>query len=97
MGRNKQRGIASKGGKDAHQKGTAHEWTSEEARHAERKGGRASHRRKQGQQQPASQQAVASEGLPNPYGGGVDERRDAALENPRDRGDHGPVRDEPNY
>jgi len=35
----KQRLIASKGGKAAHQKGTAHEWSSEEARAAGRKGG----------------------------------------------------------
>ena len=48
MDRGKQREIASKGGKAAHQKGTAHEWTSEEAREAGRKGGMASHRRKQG-------------------------------------------------
>ena len=47
MDRNKQRDIASKGGKAAHQQGTAHEWTSEEAREAGRKGGMASHRRKQ--------------------------------------------------
>ena len=31
--------IASKGGKAAHEKGTAHEWTPEEARAAGRKGG----------------------------------------------------------
>ena len=49
MDRMKQREIASKGGKAAHQKGTAHEWTSEEAREAGRKGGMASHRRKQSQ------------------------------------------------
>ena len=51
MDRAKQREIASKGGKAAHQKGTAHEWTSEEARDAGRKGGIASHqrRREQGQ------------------------------------------------
>jgi len=49
MDRSKQREIASKGGKAAHQKGTAHEWTSEEAREAGRKGGMASHRRKQEQ------------------------------------------------
>ncbi len=42
MDRNKQREIASKGGKAAHQKGTAHEWTSEEARQAGRKGGQVS-------------------------------------------------------
>ena len=47
MDRAKQREIASKGGKAAHQKGTAHEWSSEEAREAGRKGGMASHRRKQ--------------------------------------------------
>jgi general stress protein YciG len=47
MDRSKQREIASKGGKAAHQKGTAHEWTSEEAREAGRKGGMASHKRKQ--------------------------------------------------
>ena len=46
MDREKQREIASKGGKAAHQKGTAHEWTSEEAREAGRKGGMASHRRR---------------------------------------------------
>ncbi len=33
------REIASKGGKAAHQKGTAHEFTSEEARQAGHKGG----------------------------------------------------------
>ena len=46
MDRVKQREIASKGGKAAHQKGTAHEWTSEEARDAGRKGGIASHQRR---------------------------------------------------
>lgn len=38
----KQREIASKGGRAAHAKGTAHEWTSEEARNAGRKGGQIS-------------------------------------------------------
>ena len=47
MDRVKQKEIASKGGKAAHQKGTAHEWTSDEAREAGRKGGMASHRRRQ--------------------------------------------------
>ena len=55
MDRAKQREIASKGGKAAHQKGTAHEWTSEEARDAGRKGGLASHRRRR-------EQMVASAG-----------------------------------
>jgi len=39
----KQREIARKGGRAAHEKGTAHEWTSDEARTAGRKGGEASH------------------------------------------------------
>src|SRR4029434_7353430 len=69
MDRAKQREIASKGGKAAHQKGTAHEWTSEEAREAGRKGGMASHRRKQ-EQQPQSEQAVASEMPSGAFGGG---------------------------
>ena len=43
----KQRRIASKGGKAAHAKGRAHEWTVEEAREAGRKGGSASHRQSQ--------------------------------------------------
>jgi general stress protein YciG len=59
MDRVKQREIASKGGKAAHQKGTAHEWTSEEAREAGRKGGMASHRRRkeaQGGEDPGQAQ-----------------------------------------
>ncbi len=39
----KQREIASKGGKAAHESGRAHEFTSEEARVAGRKGGEAAH------------------------------------------------------
>jgi general stress protein YciG len=42
MSREKQREIASKGGRAAHEKGTAHEWTPDEARHAGRKGGQIS-------------------------------------------------------
>ena len=64
MDRSKQRDIASKGGKAAHQKGTAHEWTSEEAREAGRKGGMASHRRKQEQQQPSPMEESIGENNP---------------------------------
>lgn len=45
MDQAKQREIASKGGHAAHQKGTAHRFTSEEAREAGRKGGHASHQK----------------------------------------------------
>src|SRR5258708_29174076 len=41
MDSTKQREIASKGGRAAHAKGTAHEFTSDEARVAGRKGGEA--------------------------------------------------------
>lgn len=39
MDEQRRKEIASKGGKAAHEKGTAHEFTSEEAREAGRKGG----------------------------------------------------------
>jgi hypothetical protein len=61
MDRAKQREIASKGGKAAHQKGTAHEWTSEEARDAGRKGGIASHQRRR--EQTDGQSAESAVGM----------------------------------
>jgi general stress protein YciG len=45
MDESKKREIARKGGIAAHQKGTAHEFTSEEAREAGRKGGTTAHRK----------------------------------------------------
>ena len=62
MDRVKQRQIASKGGKVAHEKGTAHEWTSEEARRAGRRGGMAGSRRRA--ETDASQRDAM--GLPSP-------------------------------
>jgi general stress protein YciG len=61
MDRDKQREIASKGGKAAHQKGTAHEWTSEEAREAGRKGGMVSHRQQQDLREASTQENPSSE------------------------------------
>jgi hypothetical protein len=46
MDREKQREIASKGGRAAHEKGTAHEFTADEARRAGKKGGVAVSRNK---------------------------------------------------
>jgi len=67
MDRAKQREIASKGGKAAHQKGTAHEWTSEEARDAGRKGGIASHRRRREQMgNPGADDETRSPGTGEP-------------------------------
>lgn len=47
MSPEKKREIASKGGRAAHQKGTAHEFTPDEARMAGRKGGEAVSRDRQ--------------------------------------------------
>lgn len=44
MDREKVREIASKGGKKAHEAGTAHQFTVEEARIAGKKGGSAAHK-----------------------------------------------------
>ena len=46
MDAEKQREIARKGGRAAHEQGVAHEWSSQEAREAGKKGGQA--RGKQG-------------------------------------------------
>jgi general stress protein YciG len=58
MDRDRQRQIASKGGRAAHEKGTAHEWTSEEAREAGRRGGLKSHSRRS---EPPDAERIAEE------------------------------------
>ena len=80
MDRLKQREIASKGGKAAHQKGTAHEWTCEEAREAGRKGGMASHRRKQEQPQEHDRERdrAGRRGRPEPERRSAEEAGDDA-------------------
>lgn len=62
MDATKQREIARKGGRAAHEKGTAHEWTSAEAREAGRKGGLAPRRR----QEQVVGQTGASEAASDP-------------------------------
>ncbi|MBC7469905.1 MAG: conidiation-specific protein 10 [Ramlibacter sp.] len=52
----RQREIASEGGRAAHERGTAHEFTSEEAREAGRKGGQA-----RAENRSARQRASASQ------------------------------------
>lgn len=58
----RQREIASEGGRAAHEKGTAHEFTSEEAREAGRKGGmaRSANRRNAMNQSSSGSHASAS-------------------------------------
>lgn len=46
------RAISRKGGQAAHEQGTAHKWSPEEAREAGRKGGRATAAKKAAQQAP---------------------------------------------
>ncbi len=69
MSPEKQREIASKGGRAAHEKGTAHEWNTEEARSAGRKGGQVS-RGGRGKlsapEQPAGTAATESTGVAQP-------------------------------
>lgn len=55
----KQRELASKGGREAHRMGTAHEWTRDEAREAGHKGGLVSARRRAERRAVAADQAAA--------------------------------------
>lgn len=61
MDEGKQREIARKGGKAAHKAGTAHEFSSEEASEAGRKGGLASGRRRAELQRQRQRQAEAED------------------------------------
>ncbi|MGK4004571.1 KGG domain-containing protein [Sorangium sp. So ce1036] len=64
MNAEQQRQIASQGGKAAHEKGTAHEFTSEEARAAGRKGGEVVSQNREHMAQIGRRGAVArSQGL----------------------------------
>src|SRR5437016_12778337 len=89
MDSTKQREIASKGGRAAHAKGTAHEFTSDEARVAGRKGGEAVSRdrahmstigREGGHSRGRSRQSV-----PQNAAGGSDTER-STFERASDRG-----------
>src|ERR1700739_295153 len=62
MDASRQRAIASKGGRAAHQKGTAHQFTSEEAREAGRKGGSAHSSRARQNQARSDEQAGSNQG-----------------------------------
>ena len=71
MDRDRVREIASKGGKAAHAAGTAHQFTSDEARVAGRKGGMAPHVRRGGvRRRPNENGAVAS----HAHGGSANEQ-----------------------
>jgi len=57
----RQREIASEGGRAAHERGTAHEFTSEEAREAGRKGGQARAENRSARQRAAAQAPTSSD------------------------------------
>lgn len=52
MDAEKQREIARKGGRAAHEQGVAHEWSSNEAREAGKKGGQSRGRRSRNEEGP---------------------------------------------
>jgi uncharacterized protein len=69
MDAERQRQISAEGGRAAHRKGTAHEFDSEEAREAGRKGGQASggsRRRRVAAGNPTTEGTEASESSENP-------------------------------
>ena len=68
MSPEKQREIASKGGRAAHEKGTAHEWTADEARSAGRRGGQVS-RGGRGRLVSSDAPAAPPENTESPAGG----------------------------
>jgi uncharacterized protein len=74
MDRDRQREIASKGGRAAHAKGTAHEWTADEARVAGRKGGETVSRDRE------HMAAIGREGGGARSAGARTRRRDGATE-----------------
>jgi uncharacterized protein len=65
MDSNRQREIASKGGRAAHKKGAAHQWTREEAQAAGRKGGLARHRKSQAAALAREEQVPATVSAPH--------------------------------
>jgi hypothetical protein len=89
----KQREIASKGGRAAHAKGTAHEFTSDEARVAGRKGGEAVSRdrahmsaigREGGHSRGRARQSQSGQQPPTP--GGIIDTERPSYERANDRG-----------
>ena len=70
MDKERQRQISSQGGKAAHQKGTAHEFDSEEAREAGRKGGMVSGGRRR------AREAALNTSAPREAGEEREERED---------------------
>ncbi|MCC5635411.1 stress-induced protein [Nostoc sp. CHAB 5844] len=90
MDEDKQREIASKGGHAAHEKGTAHEFTSEEAREAGRKGGETV------SQDREHMAEIGREGGKHSHGGGRKKQNDDAddIEDTESKGTQGGTREQ---
>ena len=98
MNEEQQREIASKGGQTAHQKGTAHEFDSEEARRAGQKGGEAVSRnrvhmaeigRKGGESRQSAQRANESRGSTAARGGSAEQQSKTSRQGNKDGDDKG--------
>lgn len=85
MDPDRQREIASEGGKAAHEKGTAHEFTSEEARRA----GSMSHGNRQSEQASSRSSVGSSKQGGSKQGGQADTEADQDLDEDEDRGSRG--------
>ena len=98
MNEQQQREIASKGGQAAHQKGTAHEFDSEEARRAGQKGGEAVSRnrvhmaeigRKGGESRQSAQRANESRSSSTTGSGSAEQQAKASRQGSKDEDDKG--------
>ena len=78
----KQRDIARKGGKAAHEKGTAHEFTPDEAREAGRKGGEAVSRDREHMSRIGREGGLSSRGGQGRSGNGTSRTRNRDRERP---------------
>jgi len=80
MDRTRQREISSQGGKAAHQKGTAHEFDSNEAREAGRKGGMVSGGRRRSREAANTNDAETTTSPQSPSQGPIGETPSKATE-----------------
>jgi general stress protein YciG len=80
MDEERQREIASQGGRAAHEAGTAHEFTSEEAREAGRKGGEAVSRDREHMAEIGAEGGRNSRSGGSSSGGGSSQQRGGSSE-----------------
>ncbi len=86
MNPDKQREIASKGGRAAHAKGTAHEFTPDEAREAGRKGGEKVSRDREHMASIGREGGHASHGRSRSTGSSKDDRGEKSDKDVGDQG-----------